>query len=100
MSIGQAAYFARIFDVAEAAYRTAIMNGESNPWAWKSLGLTLLATGRAQEADRILRFCVRKILLSACRIKILRRVTILRVTCRNLWIFQVVLARYYTMDTN
>lgn len=60
MSIGQAAYFARIFDVAEAAYRTAIMNGESNPWAWKSLGLTLLATGRAQEADRILRFCVRK----------------------------------------
>ena len=60
MRIGQAAYFGRIFYVAEAAYRTAIMNGEISPWAWKSLGLTLLATGRVQEADRILRFCVRK----------------------------------------
>lgn len=60
MRIGHAAYFGRTFYVAEAAYRTAIMDGDKNPWVWKSLGLTLLATGREQEADRILRFCVRK----------------------------------------
>lgn len=60
MEIGECALYAGVFDVAEAAFRTAIINGDQNPWCWRSLGLALLASGKATEADKILRFSVKK----------------------------------------
>lgn len=60
MEIGENAFYANLFDVAEAAFRLAIIKGDKNPVCWKSLGLTLLASGRVKEAELILQVCVDK----------------------------------------